>query len=161
MSGEREDRASSCIPFLLIVLLAFAGLPLIHVASPSFDRTERTVANSSESPLDHIDAHGFSANSNESRRYSLGALHEKIPEKFRARLALARGLPTHFDWRDYAGQNWMTSVKDQGGCGSCVAFGAVAAVEGQFKIQANNPAWGIDLSETHLFSCGGGLCSYG
>jgi len=112
-------------------------------------------------PLDQIDAQRLSANSNESRRYSLGALHEKIPDKSRASLALAKGLPTHFDWRDYAGQNWMTSVKDQGGCGSCVAFGAVAAVEGQFKIQMNNPTFPIDLSETHLFSCSGGTCAFG
>jgi len=161
LSGEHEGKAYSCIPILLIVLLALASLPLVHVASPSFEGAERTPADSSESPLNHIDDHGFSANSNETRRYSLGALHEKIPEKSRARLALAKGLPTHFDWRDYAGQNWMTSIKDQGGCGSCVAFGAVAAVEGQFKIQANNPAWDIDLSEAHLFSCGGGNCVYG
>jgi hypothetical protein len=55
----------------------------------------------------------------------------------------------------------MTSVKNQGGCGSCVAFAAVGALEGQLKIQANNPSWNIDLSEQHLFSCGGGTCSGG
>jgi hypothetical protein len=55
----------------------------------------------------------------------------------------------------------MTSVKNQGGCGSCVAFAAVGAFEGQLKIQAYNPTWDIDLSEQHLFSCGGGSCSGG
>jgi hypothetical protein len=55
----------------------------------------------------------------------------------------------------------MTSVKNQGGCGSCVAFGAVGATEAQHKIAASNPSWNLDLSEQHLFSCGGGQCGYG
>jgi hypothetical protein len=55
----------------------------------------------------------------------------------------------------------MTPVKNQGSCGSCVAFAAVGALEGQLKTQTNNPSWNIDLSEQHLFSCGGGSCSKG
>jgi hypothetical protein len=162
LPGRREGGVPSYLPFLLILLVAFASLPVVHVVPSSYDYAERALAPSSKSPLGHIGGQELAVSSNGNRTYSLGALHEKIPDKSRvAARALAKGLPTHFDWRDYAGQNWMTSVRDQGGCGSCVAFGAVAAVEGQFKIQANNPAWGIDLSEAHLFSCGGGLCSYG
>jgi len=60
------------------------------------------------------------------------------------------------DWRDKDGKNWVTTVQDQGGCGSCVAFGTVATIESQARIQYNKPAWDIDLSEADLFFCGAG-----
>jgi PKD repeat protein len=97
-----------------------------------------------------------------SNETGLGALPEEIPEGARIRPVYEAGvLPTHFDWRQQDGYNWMTPVKNQGSCGSCVAFGAVGALEGQLRIQANNPSWNADLSEQHLFSCGGGSCGTG
>ncbi len=92
---------------------------------------------------------------------ALGLLHEQIPEDARVTPIYAAGLPTHFDWRSSSGYNWMTPVKNQASCGSCVAFAAVGATEGQLKIRVNNPSWNPDLSEQHLFSCGGGLCGWG
>ena len=93
--------------------------------------------------------------------HALGWLPENIPKDARVTPVVSAAPPTHFDWTQKDGQNWMTSVKDQGGCGSCVAFAAVGAFEGQLKIQTNNPSWNIDLSEQHLFSCSGGTCSGG
>ena len=52
-----------------------------------------------------------------------------------------------FDWRNKDGQNWMTSVKNQGSCGSCWAFAAVGAVEAVINIERNDPDIDIDLSE--------------
>jgi len=70
-------------------------------------------------------------------------------------------LPERFDWTDYQGHDWITPVKDQGMCGSCVAFATVGVVEAQYRIYYNRSDWNIDLSEQHLFSCGGGQCSFG
>jgi putative hemolysin len=61
-------------------------------------------------------------------------------------------LPASFDWRNYNGQNWMTSVKDQGYCGSCWAFSAVGTTEAVHNIAAGNPSLDLDLSEEYLVS---------
>ena len=73
-------------------------------------------------------------------------------------------LPSTFDWRNKDGSNWLTPVKDQGGCGSCWAFSAVGTVEPQYNIFYDNPDFDPDLSEQYLVSdccadcgdCGGG-----
>jgi len=67
-----------------------------------------------------------------------------------------------FDWRNVGGNDYMTPVKNQGGCGSCWAFAATAALEAQFDIQSSNSNLNLDLSEQHLV-CDGtcGDCSGG
>ena len=66
-----------------------------------------------------------------------------------------------FDWRSQGGQNWLTSVKQQGYCGACTAFASVGALEATINIVSNDPSLDRNLSEQHLFSCGGGTCSGG
>ncbi len=66
-------------------------------------------------------------------------------------IALAQ-LPDYFDWRDVDGENWMTGVRNQGGCGSCWAFGAVGGVEAQYNIAFGLPDYDLDLSEQYLVS---------
>lgn len=65
----------------------------------------------------------------------------------------AIGAPAAYDWRNTGGRNFVTPVKDQGGCGSCVAFGTTAAVEAKLRIQRGNPSLAVDLSEASLFFC--------
>ena len=43
--------------------------------------------------------------------------------------------PSAIDWRNKEGHNWVTSIKNQGLCGSCVAFGAVATLESLVRIE--------------------------
>jgi putative hemolysin len=62
-----------------------------------------------------------------------------------------QALPDSFDWRNHNG-DWMTSVKDQGGCGSCWAFSAVGVVEAMYNIGTANPNLDKDLSEEYLVS---------
>ena len=67
--------------------------------------------------------------------------------------------PAAFDWRNYNGKDWTLPVRDQGSCGSCVAFGTVAAIESTMKIAGKNPNLAVNLSEAFLLFCGGGSCS--
>ncbi len=60
------------------------------------------------------------------------------------------GYPAAYDLRS---GGFVTDVKNQGGCGSCVAFGTVATMEATFRRQRNNPNLAINLSEAHLFYC--------
>ena len=62
-------------------------------------------------------------------------------------------LPEKWDWRNVSGKNFVTPVRSQGNCGSCWAFGTIAAVEAMMKVQSNNSAWNPDLSEQDLVSC--------
>ncbi len=61
--------------------------------------------------------------------------------------------PGAFDLRNVGGKNYVTSVKNQGSCGSCVSFGSVATVEGTIRWRRDQPDLAIDLSEAHLFYC--------
>lgn len=66
--------------------------------------------------------------------------------------ATAFGAPSAFDLRNVGGVNYDTSVKDQGSCGSCVAFGSCATMETIFRF-TRRTLTPIDLSEAHLFYC--------
>lgn len=68
--------------------------------------------------------------------------------------------PTKVDWRNKSG-NWVTPVKNQATCGSCVAFATCGVLESRTLIAGNTPGRNLDLSESHLFSCGGGHCATG
>ena len=65
------------------------------------------------------------------------------------------GAPAAYDLRNVGGRNFVTPVKDQGGCGSCVAFGTVAALESTARVERGDAGFAIDLSEAHLFYCHG------
>lgn len=66
-----------------------------------------------------------------------------------------------WDWRDVKNQNWLTPVGTQGSCGSCVAFAAVAVLEGQYAISSGFSWLKPQFSPQMLFDCGKGSCQNG
>jgi cathepsin L len=62
-------------------------------------------------------------------------------------LELSDDVPDSFDWRD---QGHVTSVKDQGQCGSCYAFAATGCLE---SIISREYQVDVDLSEQEIVDC--------
>jgi C1A family cysteine protease len=88
----------------------------------------------------------------------LGAVLEMQGEKDTVHVSVPTVPPSHFDWREL---NKVSSVKDQGNCGSCWAFSMVAALESLALIKSVSPV--LDCSEQFLvtyditnFGCNGG-----
>jgi C1A family cysteine protease len=71
---------------------------------------------------------------------------------FQSKGVEAFGAPAAVDWRNKDGQNYVTPIKNQGGCGSCVAFNSVSTVESKIKI-IRGAGYAVDLSEAHLYYC--------
>ena len=98
--------------------------------------------------------------------FSPGFIQEAAAERYGHRRTHHRhtrrlALPKAFDLRNVGGKNYITSVKNQdsyGPCNSCTAFAVVAALEGSYNWQKNQPITGADMpgfSEAQLFFCNG------
>ncbi|MFH1747382.1 MAG: C1 family peptidase [Planctomycetota bacterium] len=105
----------------------------------------------------------FTVSENPATQYSLDELCGLVvPERWWEGATFdpclpTRDLPEAYDWRDYDG---VTPIRNQGGCGSCWAFGTVGAMECAIKIR---DGVSVDLSEQWLVSCNsnGWSCSGG
>ena len=71
------------------------------------------------------------------------------------------GFPSSFDWRNHNGHAYIGPIRDQGSCGSCYAFGAVACAEGVYnKATGSYDNNRKEFSESFIMWCLGGLPSY-
>lgn len=71
-------------------------------------------------------------------------------------------IPKSFDWRNVNGKNYVTPIKDQKQCGSCVAFATIASIEACLRIACGCPIGGTvlpTLSEANAYYCHGGNCN--
>ncbi|MFZ2226098.1 MAG: C1 family peptidase [Candidatus Moraniibacteriota bacterium] len=74
---------------------------------------------------------------------------------------ISNGLPESFSWTNKDGKNWLSPVQNQGSCGACWDFAAVAAVEAMYNIE-HGAGSNLDLSEQEVLSCSGmGSCGSG
>lgn len=71
------------------------------------------------------------------------------------------GLKQIFNYKDWQELGFVNPIKDQGSCGSCWAFSAIAPVESDFAISNKTPGDIIDLSEQELVDCSHELGSDG
>lgn len=76
-------------------------------------------------------------------------------EQIKQNILSIQSVPSTYDLRNVNGVNYITSIKNQKNCGSCVAFGVLATVEASARFQSKNPNLAIDLSEAQLFFCYG------
>lgn len=61
-------------------------------------------------------------------------------------------LPDSFDWRNVHGENWNTSIKNQGAVGTCWAFAMMGALEAQINVYYNQH-FNLNLSEQMAVDC--------
>lgn len=69
--------------------------------------------------------------------------------------------PKAWDWRNVGGKNYVDPTRNQGGCGSCVAFATIAALEAHLAISKGTPQTNFDLSEAALFFANDRQCNNG
>ncbi|XP_038674159.1 dipeptidyl peptidase 1 [Scyliorhinus canicula] len=87
-----------------------------------------------------------------------GGQNSKVPRHPRPMLAseevqkLAVSLPESWDWRNVAGVNYVSPVRNQGSCGSCYAFSSMGMLEARIRIQTNSTQTPI-LSTQQIVSC--------
>lgn len=86
------------------------------------------------------------------------AVHPFAPDTPRWARKPLKALPKKWDWRNVGRQNWVWPARDQGACGSCVAFATSAGVEAHRRIETGNAALSIDLSEAALFFANNRQC---
>ena len=90
----------------------------------------------------------------EERRAMLGGLEVPagVPDRPKPQVS-AFAAPVAFSWGNKDGRNWLTSIKNQGSCGSCWAFAACGAFEARERIRTAQWNLFIDVSEQNMVSC--------
>jgi C1A family cysteine protease len=136
--------------FSLLVVGILVSLTGISY-SANIDEINRTIQSkglqwfAKETPLSHLTAEemkGWTGAMESSPPYT------NLPEN--QSLGLPGGLASSFDWTKNNGKNYVTSVKDQGGCGGCWAFATTGALEAKTLIGLN---LNVDLAEQIVISC--------
>ena len=138
------------------------GMGLIALAVTSAWGSEDDTLNEIRSTIDAQGADwtaghtSVSALSDEEQAVLCGTLIETVDSWERRPVPVPRiEVPVYYDWRDVEGDDWTTSIKNQGACGSCWDFSVVGVVESLFDIASGDPtdASDEDFSEQYVLSC--------
>jgi C1A family cysteine protease len=161
---EREKRMRSFLTALLVLLLCVGAAMPTAQAQRSLEEVRSAIQ---AQGLNWVAGETSVSNlSLEDKRRLCGFRPEMEQASPAARPLMKAPLgafPSVLDWRDNpSGFDWMTPVRNQASCGSCVAFAVVGAFEACENINVNGaPDPTLNLSEQFLFSCGGGDCDAG
>jgi cathepsin C len=71
---------------------------------------------------------------------------------FRDSIVSYTDIPKSFDWRNVSGQDFVSPVRNQGGCGSCYAFAATAMFEARMRVATKNQKQPV-YSPQEIVSC--------
>jgi C1A family cysteine protease len=145
----RRNKTYFMIVFLVVGLFV---LPQVGRAQPK----EQGITLGMQVRLDRLaseaEDHSYRVGYNPAMEFSLDELcgltepdDWKEQASFR-KLGNLQALPPSFDWRAVG----LPPVRNQGGCGSCWAFGTMGPLESQIMIQTGTA---VDLSEQYLVSC--------
>ncbi|MBF0320703.1 MAG: C1 family peptidase [Nitrospirae bacterium] len=153
---RRTTLGLAAVVVLLLISTAYADEQLSHQQLNAVIGAAGAQWEAGETP--------HSALSSVDRQSMLGLIEPDLGDQRRlilAPLSHTEAIPSSLDWRNYNG-NWVTSVKNQGNCGSCWAFATTAAIESYILRKNNTQATDTDMSEQVVVSCSGaGSCNGG
>jgi len=141
---------------LFIISVFFSSVVLTHADDHELEKIREAIKSSGakwqagETSISQLPPDG--------RRALLGGLKEEVSPDEILKTSSGVALPSHFDWRDHNGYNWMTPIKGQP-CSNCWAYAAVGAFEAMIKIESNRPNTTPDMSERFVTWCGKGECT--
>lgn len=143
----------------IVVVFLFVGLPLALRASSNEDPSVLSV-----SSITGEDDCGCEPDQTLPEHLSLNNdIYFGDTTRLSPKPSIRNDLPAYFNWRDTNGTDWVTSVKDQGSCGSCWDFAAIGALESIIQIREGCAGLNLDLSEQYVLSClpAAGSCNGG
>lgn len=143
------------ISLILVVCLSFLFVHSGRQKEPIQEKIERLNRRIKEQGLEWTAGEtSMSSLSFEERIRRLGTFTPLYidPEKF-IKIVEKLAIPDSLSWKNYNGENWLSSIKNQGQCGSCWAFTILSVIEAMYNIENNLPGGNVDLSEQYLVSC--------
>jgi C1A family cysteine protease len=145
-------RRNETFSMILCLIAALLVLPHSGIAQTAEDAVSPGLRARLETLSSEAEGYSYRVAYNPAMEFSLDqlcGLEEPADWQETARvrkLGSLQALPSSFDWRDVG----LPPVRNQGGCGSCWAFGTVGALESRIMIQSGSA---VDLSEQYLVSC--------
>jgi len=137
--------------------LLLLGVILI-ISSISSGSTDQRSAQELKSIQAKISANGHSWTADhtsvsdlslDEKRHRLGLIWQPLASFRLPVVDMTATVAPAWDWRNTRGNtkgtNWVTPIKDQGECGSCVAFATVGMIESAVELSRGNPKPTPDL----------------